>query len=259
MTNILANWEQILTFAREYGLPADQKRAIVREFLQAKILSVLYSQKISEKLFFVGGTSLRLLYGLDRFSEDLDFDAPDITKTEIENLLDFVTDVLKKENFEVVLYKNHTSSKNYYELRFPKLLFELGVSNNLAENLSIKFDFESFWKGQKNERVLFKRYGVIANIVTKTLDQFVVEKLVAYLNRKQTLARDLYDLVWLAVQGAKLDKEFALINGYKGDNLVNKAKKKFIGEDLKFLEKRLAKFLLNPSSVGKITFFDKLY
>lgn len=259
MTNILVNWDQILKFSREYGLPQDQKRAIVREFLQAKIISVLYSQKISGKLFFVGGTSLRLLSGLDRFSEDLDFDAPDVKEKEIENLLDFTANILRKENFECVYYKNHTKIKDFFELRFSKILNELEISGNKAENLVIKFDFESVWKRQKPENILFKRYGVIASVVTKTLDQFVIEKLVAYLNRKQTLARDLYDLVWLAAQGAQPDKEFALANGYKVDELVTASKEKFVKENLGLLEKSLGKFLLNPSSQGKIGFFDKLY
>lgn len=259
MTNILANWEQILKFAREYGLSADQKRAIVREFLQAKIISVLYSQKVSKNIYFVGGTALRLMYGLDRFSEDLDFDAPKVKEKEIENLLDFTAGVLRKENFECIYYKNKTVVKNYFELRFSNILNELDTSEHKAENLVIKFDFESFWKEQKQENVLFKRYGFIAGVVTKTLDQFVVEKLVAYLNRKETLARDLYDLVWLAGQGAVADNVFALANGYETAKIIGMAKSRFAKEDIGGLEKRLSKFLLNESSQGKISFFDKLY
>lgn len=259
MTNILANWNQIQQFAREYGLPSNQRRAIVREYLQAKIISVLYSQKISQKMFFVGGTGLRLLYGLDRFSEDLDFDVPEISEKGIGNLLDYTANILQKENFECVYYKNKTKVKTYFELRFSKILNELEVTDNKDENLVIKFDFESFWKGQTPENKLFKRYGVIASAVTKTLGQFVVQKLVAYLSRKETLARDLYDLVWLAAQNAKPDEKFAKMNGYKVADLISKAKEKFKKEHIEFLEKRLAKYLLNFSSQGKIRFFEGLY
>jgi predicted nucleotidyltransferase component of viral defense system len=56
------------------GIPADKKRALIREYLQSKILYCLYEQKEANRLSFIGGTSLRILRGLDRFSEDLDFD-----------------------------------------------------------------------------------------------------------------------------------------------------------------------------------------
>lgn len=252
MTNLFANWDQILKFAKEYGLPADQSRAIIREYLQAKIISLVYSQKSSRRLFFVGGTSLRLLYGLDRFSEDLDFDSPNLDSKEIKNLLTFAAQSLERENFNLDFYENQTSQKNYYEFRFHNLSGD-------EEKLVIKFDFESFWKKQTVETVTFNRYGFLANVTTKTLGQFVVEKLVAYLNRKETLARDLYDLVWLASQNAEADGQFAKFNGFEVEDLINKAKLKFEAENVESLEARLDKFLLNPTSQGKISFFDKLY
>ncbi len=45
----------------------------LREGLQELILSALSRNGFSDKAVFHGGTCLRILYGLDRFSEDLDF------------------------------------------------------------------------------------------------------------------------------------------------------------------------------------------
>jgi len=45
----------------------------VREILQQTALLGLERQGFFEKAAFYGGTALRILYGLDRFSEDLDF------------------------------------------------------------------------------------------------------------------------------------------------------------------------------------------
>ena len=50
----------------------DYVRAL-REFLQEIALLGLWRSKFFEKGAFYGGTALRILYGLDRFSEDLDF------------------------------------------------------------------------------------------------------------------------------------------------------------------------------------------
>ena len=51
---------------------ADSVRAL-REIIQEITLIGLWRSKFFEKAAFYGGTSLRILYGLDRFSEDLDF------------------------------------------------------------------------------------------------------------------------------------------------------------------------------------------
>ena len=50
----------------------DYLRAL-REILQEIALLGLWRSKFFEKAAFYGGTALRILYGLDRFSEDLDF------------------------------------------------------------------------------------------------------------------------------------------------------------------------------------------
>ncbi|MGZ5424972.1 MAG: nucleotidyl transferase AbiEii/AbiGii toxin family protein, partial [Candidatus Aminicenantales bacterium] len=50
----------------------DSLRAL-REVMQEIALLGLWRSKFFEKAAFYGGTALRVLYGLDRFSEDLDF------------------------------------------------------------------------------------------------------------------------------------------------------------------------------------------
>jgi predicted nucleotidyltransferase component of viral defense system len=54
------------------GSLEDQERAL-REIIQELVLLGLWRAKFFEHAAFYGGTALRVLYGLDRFSEDLDF------------------------------------------------------------------------------------------------------------------------------------------------------------------------------------------
>src|ERR1700729_1405851 len=51
----------------------DQATAALREIMQQVALAGLYRAGFFEKAAFYGGTALRIFYGLDRFSEDLDF------------------------------------------------------------------------------------------------------------------------------------------------------------------------------------------
>ena len=138
MNNIIDNFSKILNFAKSYNLPINKKRAIIREYLQSKIIEIIYSKKESRDIIFIGGTSLRLLHNLDRFSEDLDFDlGKNINLKAIGNLMNEVISKLKKENYAVELYKNKKEKKTYYELRFSKLLSQLNITQDKEEKLMI--------------------------------------------------------------------------------------------------------------------------
>ena len=259
MNNAIANFDEVLRQAQDYNLPPEKKRAILREYLQTKILSLIYQENISKNLFFVGGTALRLLRGLDRFSEDLDFGSVGITPREIQKLVKTVMRRLQQEDILVELYQNTTAKKYYYELRFPNLLARLGLSSNTGEKLMIKLDIESTWRGQKRETVFVNRYGFLATIVTKPLEQMVVEKLAAYLRREETQARDLYDLVWLLSHGTKPDLNFAQKNHLPPD-LLEKARKKFVRErkSLSKLKTKLRPFLFDEKQIHILDFFEDL-
>lgn len=250
MNQIVDNYSEILKFAKSYGLPQTKKRAILREYLQSKILSIFYQNKLSINCYFIGGTLLRLLHNLDRFSEDMDFDLKVNNQKDISDLILNIHRSLKKENIEVDFYKNKTAKRAYFELRFPNLLPG-------DEKLRIKFDFENFWTGHKREIILFNRYGFLINVISIPLDQILVQKLYTYLNRKQTLSRDLYDIIWLVGHDAKVDVNFAKKNKIDLPDLLVGAKKKYLREKntLRNLKAKLQPFLINEKNVTKLDYF----
>lgn len=69
---------------------------MLKEYLQLLILDFLSSTSYIKKVIFIGGTYLRLVMGIDRFSEDIDFDCKDLTKDEFHELCDDVANYLKK-------------------------------------------------------------------------------------------------------------------------------------------------------------------
>ena len=46
---------------------------LLKEYLQYKILEIIFSGQFANKLCFIGGTNLRIIHENQRFSEDLDF------------------------------------------------------------------------------------------------------------------------------------------------------------------------------------------
>lgn len=51
----------------------DERKNAVKEVIQEVVLCGLSRARFFDKAAFYGGTALRIFYGLDRFSEDLDF------------------------------------------------------------------------------------------------------------------------------------------------------------------------------------------
>ncbi len=254
MNNIVSNYNQILEFSRQYNIPVEKKRGIIREFLQSKFITALYALSKSEKLSFIGGTSLRLLRGITRFSEDLDFDNLGLTDGEVSTLVEEVVRRFGIEGINVELRSNVKEYKKYFDLRFPDLLKELGITSNPREKLMVKIDYAKYWKGQKNEVILFNKYGFVANVMTNPTNQLIVQKLAAYLQRKQTQPRDIYDVVWLFSQGAKPDLEFAHANNL--DGLIGKVSEKLKVEGVpESFYHKLEPFLFSPEDAQKMKLF----
>ena len=71
--------EQIRAFYP--GFPQDTQTTIhlLKEYIELLVLNHLSNTKYIEKLTFIGGTNLRLIKGIDRFSEDLDFDCKELS------------------------------------------------------------------------------------------------------------------------------------------------------------------------------------
>ena len=251
MNNLITNYDQIVSFAKEIKVPLHRPRAIIREYLQSFTISMLYAQPQADKLIFVGGTSLRLLRDIDRFSEDLDFDNLGLTVSQVDSLITTVTDRFLKENIAVELVTTHREEKNYYELRFPNLLHDLKLSTNPREKLMIKVDYTSLWKGNKPEIILFSKYGFLERIKTNPLNHLLIQKLCAYVTRKQTQPRDMYDIVWLYAQGGRFDPVFAKENN-AADILV-KAQEKYQKEGITpTLQSRLQPFLFQENNITKL-------
>lgn len=251
MNNLITNFDRVLEFAKDQGLPVNKKRGILREYLQSKFLVEFYALPGSKEMSFVGGTALRLLRGLPRFSEDLNFDNLGLSDKEVVGLVEEVVNVFERGNIEVKLKKNLKEGRTYFELRFSKILFDLGISSNEKEKMMIKIDYAKYWRNQETEVRLFSRYGLIEQVVTNKLDQILVQKLACYVGRTITQTRDIYDIVWLYSQGARLDKRFVKNN--KMGDVLDKARLKFGREGVSSLMKhKIEPFLFSEKEASKL-------
>ena len=115
------------------------RQFLLREYLQCKILAVLFESEYGDKFAFLGGTCLRLLHNNQRFSEDLDFDNFNLSETEFEAVSLVIRAGLEREGFEVEM-RNVLKNAYHCYIKFPNLLFDTGLSGHREEKILIQLD-----------------------------------------------------------------------------------------------------------------------
>jgi predicted nucleotidyltransferase component of viral defense system len=75
------------------------QKHILKEYVQLIVLDYLSTTPHVRKLAFIGGMSLRLLKGIDRFSEYLDFDCKGLDEAEFSTMTDDVLRFLTRNGF----------------------------------------------------------------------------------------------------------------------------------------------------------------
>jgi len=102
------------------------QKHILKEYLQLQILDFLSTTHYIRKITFIGGTNLRLVKGIDRFSEDLDFDCKLLTKDEFMEMTDAVLQFLLRSGLRVEVRDKESDILKAFRrnIHFPELLFD---------------------------------------------------------------------------------------------------------------------------------------
>jgi predicted nucleotidyltransferase component of viral defense system len=172
-------------------------RCLAREYLQARILQSLQDRGAFNTWAFQGGTALRFLYAMPRFSEDLDFALvePGLPVNFRDKML-IAAKVFEAENYDVAVRINDKRTVRSAFVNFKDLLFELGLSAHPSETLSIKVEVDSNPPaGAKTASTIVRRH-VILNLQHHDKASLLAGKLHAFLARRYVKGRDIYDLIW---------------------------------------------------------------
>jgi len=212
-----------------------------REFLQIMTLKNLSDQDAFKNVAFVGGTALRVLYDLRRFSEDLDFSLTSGKGYDFEKIIGRLQRHFELNNLPVECKPKADKTVNSVFIKFPGLLKELGLGAFEAQKLAIKLEVDTNppkgW--QTVNTPLNKTY--IFSVSHFDLPSLFATKLHACFFRKYTKGRDFYDLVWYL--GKKVQPNLELLN-----NAIVQTE----GANLGLTEKTLQGFMLQK--LGKIDF-----
>jgi predicted nucleotidyltransferase component of viral defense system len=210
------------------SLASDADRfSFTREFLQARILLSLQDHGAFSNWAFSGGTALRFLYALPRYSEDLDFsivrpgDDPRFAK-----LIRGVESDLAKEAYTVETRIRADKVVASAWIKFRGILHEAGISPHRDQALSVKVEIDTrppAGAALENRRV---RRFVMLNLLHYDKASLLAGKLHAVLMRKYTKGRDLFDLAWYLSDPDWPDPNLDLLNnaleqsGWPGDTVT---------------------------------------
>lgn len=233
------------------------KRFLLREYLQHKILQIVFESEFATKLVFMGGTCLRIVHGNNRFSEDLDFDNFKIEEAAFEQVAEVIQKELSKEGY-VVEMKTVYKGAYHCHIRFPELLYKEGLSGHLEEKILIQLDTEPQNFDFTPERYLINRFDVFTQILITPKDLLLAQKFYAVLNRPRNKGRDFFDIVFLLslIDRPNYDYLKMKLDVTNAAELKARILERCSELDMQEMARDVAPFLFNPADVKKIVFFS---
>jgi predicted nucleotidyltransferase component of viral defense system len=174
-----------------------ERMNLAREYLQARILESLQRSGAMIPLAFHGGTALRFIYAIPRFSEDLDFalERPE-SRYDFRRFLKVIQGDLAGEGYDLEIKVSDVRTVHSAYVRFQGLLHELDISPHVSEVLSIKIEVDTDPPaGAKLATTLVRRH-ITLRLQHHDRASLLSGKLHALLQREYTKGRDLYDLMW---------------------------------------------------------------
>lgn len=232
---------------------------ILKEYLHYRMLDIIYSGKYASKLSFIGGTSLRILHQIQRFSEDLDFDCFDLSREEFMNLTEMVLDRLSQEGINVEADDKEKDKKLVAFRRnivFPGLLFDLGFTGHREKKLLIKIECESHNYEYKPEKPIIQKFNVFTQIFAPSPSILLSMKTGAVLERGK--GRDFYDFIFLSgitePDFGYLGEKFGILNHAQlYERILENCKT--INFELK--SRDFEKLVFDPTESKKVLFFKE--
>ncbi len=244
----------------------------LREIMQSLALLGLWRAKFFEHAAFYGGTSLRILYGSDRYSEDLDF-----SLLEPSTVFDFsvyasaLQNELKAFGFDVSFEVRHKNIRTavesaflkgntYKQLIVIKAPEEILSGINRQSIIKVKLEVDTEPPMDFNTEMKYVFSPVQFAVRTYTLPSMFAGKIHAMLFRKwksRVKGRDWYDFAWYAsyypvLNLAHLEERMRQSGDYTDivrlskDRLMEFIEKAIVAVDIDQARKEVAPFVPDP-------------
>ncbi|MBF0384614.1 MAG: nucleotidyl transferase AbiEii/AbiGii toxin family protein [Candidatus Omnitrophica bacterium] len=209
----MLTFESLLEQAKLRGMPANKMRGVLREYLQILILNEIYKSRPGRTLFFTGGTYLRLVHGLKRFSEDLDFYSNLISQKQFELLMKSVSLELSRVGIKSTVKFSHWDNMLVCALAFPEIESKYGIISQYSKVSGIVIKAEvnkPKWK-VRSESQAISGMGCFFPCLCTVISILFADKIDALL--KKNRARHIYDIIFMLSGKYPIDNNLLKLYG----------------------------------------------
>jgi len=201
--------ESIRGFYPEELRAGQFSKHILKEYVECLALEWIARSQWAPKLSFIGGTNLRLVLGIDRFSEDLDFDCKGLSQDEFMRFTDALVAYLRLNGLNAIVKEKESERLTAMRrsILFPGLLHDGGLSAFKEERFMMKIEAQD--QGREYARVFanVRCCGFFFPVNVPGEATLCAMKISALLARGK--GRDFYDTVFL-LQRTEPDYSFFL-------------------------------------------------
>ncbi|WP_296323042.1 nucleotidyl transferase AbiEii/AbiGii toxin family protein [Treponema sp. UBA3813] len=175
---------------------------VEKELLHHDILRIMNENNFLSKLTFIGGTCLRMCYGSERLSEDLDFSSDfDFSKDSLSKLGGVLcAEFNKKYNLPVTVTEPKKEEGNTDTWKI-KLITKPEKPDFPSQKINI--DICHLPSHDRKIRIPNNYYGINLGtddllLYAESMEEILCDKLIAFVNRPNRVKnRDLWDIFWL--------------------------------------------------------------
>lgn len=215
------NFAQLVNRAMQAKNVSHMRSVIEKELLHYDILFALEKGGLLNELTFQGGTSLRLCYGGNRFSEDLDFaGGKSFSSAMLADMKHCIEKYIgKRYGLEVTVKepKDLKQDPKYSELNIDKWQITVVTCPERKDlpKQKIKLEVANVPAYTREPKPLQVNYDFLPDgysdtlILTESLDEVMADKIISLpATTRYVRHRDIWDLAWLQQQGATLKMDF---------------------------------------------------
>ncbi len=198
------------------------KKNVVKEVMQEIVLCGLSRAGFFKKAAFYGGTALRIFYGLDRFSEDLDFSLMQVDDSfELSEYFPMLKKEIAAYGLNVEISEKQKSKESAIRSAFLKgntkehmLLFYASdpITSKIAgdEKIKIKFEVDTNPPAGASFEHKYRLLPAPYEVTLYDIPSLFAGKVHAVICRSwknRIKGRDLYDYIFYLSRGASLNTE----------------------------------------------------
>jgi len=187
----------------------------IREITQEVALAALGRGDFFKHALFQGGTCLRIFYGLNRFSEDMDFILRDATPDfQLKHHIKHLTDELAAYGYNIEITDRNKADATV-KIAFLKddslgKVIDLHHTNQTGQmaKIRIKFEVDTNPPSGSGHELKYLDFPFVSSVAVQDRPSLFAGKIHALLCRKYVKGRDWYDFIWYTSNSTSINYDF---------------------------------------------------